>query len=316
MMYIGGGEGAAGGAVAAILQGGLRFAVLGLGDIIAAPVREDGAVAGHSGRQSTVKEVKACGHGPHQVLGRAGAHHVAGLGTGKLGGRMLRHPVREGLGLADGEAPHGVAIEADAGDGLDGLVPQGQVRAALDDAEQGLVVASASVAGAARPAVGALHGPSQRIGVGAVADALVQHHGDVHAKGLLVPHSELRREEALGAVDMGADEQAVFGDAAEHTQGVGLEAARVGEDGAVPSHEGVQASEALHGLDAGPQGEVVGVRQDDVGAQLPGLLGRKGLDGALGGDGHEGGGGHAPVGRGEQPGAGVAAGGLELEGDG
>ena len=43
-----------------------------------------------------------------------------------------------------------------------------------------------------------------------------------------------------------------------------LEAAAVGEDGAVPVHEAVQAAQLGDELVAGPQGEVVGVAEDDL----------------------------------------------------
>ena len=45
-----------------------------------------------------------------------------------------------------------------------------------------------------------------------------------------------------------------------------LEAAAVGEDRAVPAHEAVQAAQFGDQLVAGPQGEVIGVAEDDLGA--------------------------------------------------
>ena len=64
---------------------------------------------------------------------------------------------------------------------------------------------------------------------------------------------------------------------------------RVGEDRAVPAHEGVQAAEAGDALGAGAQHQVVGVGEDDVGAGGLHLVEVQRLDGGGGADRHEGG---------------------------
>ena len=66
-----------------------------------------------------------------------------------------------------------------------------------------------------------------------------------------------------------------------------LEAAAVGEDRPVPVHEAVQAAQLGDQLVAGPQGEVIGVAEDDAAPASRELLGRQPLDGGLGADGHE-----------------------------
>eukprot|EP00850_Spirogloea_muscicola_P019822 SM000200S05812 [mRNA] locus=s200:28910:32367:- [translate_table: standard] len=66
-----------------------------------------------------------------------------------------------------------------------------------------------------------------------------------------------------------------------------LEAARVGEQGAGPVHEAVEAAEAVEQRGAGAQREVVGVGQHDLAAQVGELLHGEALDGALRADGHE-----------------------------
>ena len=55
---------------------------------------------------------------------------------------------------------------------------------------------------------------------------------------------------------------------AEGRQAEDLVAAGVGEDGAVPVHEAVQPPQGLDGLHPGPQIQVVGVAQDDGGADF------------------------------------------------
>ena len=52
-------------------------------------------------------------------------------------------------------------------------------------------------------------------------------------------------EEEFGAVEMGAEFDAVVGDFAELGEAEDLEAAAVGEDGLVPVHEVVEAAEFL-----------------------------------------------------------------------
>ena len=49
-------------------------------------------------------------------------------------------------------------------------------------------------------------------------------------------------------------------------RGEDLEAAGVGEQGARPGHEAVQATETADGLVAGAEVEVIGVGEEDVGA--------------------------------------------------
>ena len=70
-------------------------------------------------------------------------------------------------------------------------------------------------------------------------------------------------------------------------QAVDLEAAAVGEDRAVPAHEAVQAAQLGDQVVAGPQGEMIGVAEDDLRAGFASWCGRQTLDGGLGADRHE-----------------------------
>ncbi len=89
-----------------------------------------------------------------------------------------------------------------------------------------------------------------------------------------------------------------------------LEPAAVGQDGAVPVHEPVQPAKGLDHLAPGPQVEVVGVAQDDLGAGGRKLLGRHRLDRAERADRHEDRGLDRPVGGFENAGPRAAAGAL------
>ena len=85
-------------------------------------------------------------------------------------------------------------------------------------------------------------------------------------------------------------------------QGEHLEAAAVGEHGAVPAHEPVQAAHGLHHLVPGAQVEVVGVGQLHLAADLLQIQGgHRPLDGPLGAHIHEHRGLHRAVGAGEHP---------------
>ena len=65
---------------------------------------------------------------------------------------------------------------------------------------------------------------------------------------------------------MRAEGDAVFGQLAQLGQRHDLKAAAIGQDRAGPAHEFVQAAEPRHPFGAGPQHQVIGVAEDDVGA--------------------------------------------------
>ena len=88
------------------------------------------------------------------------------------------------------------------------------------------------------------------------------------------PIAMLRREPVERAVEVAAERHAVVVDDPQVAERDDLEAARVGEDRAVPVHEPVQAAEPCDALVAGPQVEVVGVGQDDRGAGLADVVRR------------------------------------------
>ena len=83
------------------------------------------------------------------------------------------------------------------------------------------------------------------------------------------------------AVDVRAERDAVWVDLAHLGQAEDLEAARVGEHRARPAHEAVQAAKVGDQLGARPQVEMVGVAQDQAGAQLVQVARGQRLDGRL-----------------------------------
>ena len=74
-------------------------------------------------------------------------------------------------------------------------------------------------------------------------DRLVEGDRDVRAERLLDRDGELRREPVGRAVEVAAERDAVLVDDPQVAERHDLEAARVGQDRAVPVHEPVQAAE-------------------------------------------------------------------------
>ena len=118
--------------------------------------------------------------------------------------------------------------------------------------------------------------------------AFVEHHLDVGAEQALHLDGALGREQMRCAVDMRLEGDAVLLDTAELRQRHDLIAAEVGEDRSVPAHEAVQPAKLGDALGAGPQHQMIGVGEDDVGAGGAHRLRQHGLDGGRGADRHEG----------------------------
>ena len=89
------------------------------------------------------------------------------------------------------------------------------------------------------------------------------------------------------AVDVRAEDGGAIVDLEIGGEAVDLVAAAVGEDGARPVHELVQAAQFGDEFVAGPQREVIGVAEHDLHAGVFELLRRQSLDGGLGADRHE-----------------------------
>ena len=103
---------------------------------------------------------------------------------------------------------------------------------------------------------------------GGVADALVERHHDVATEGELDVHGRFRREQVRVAVQVRLEQDAFVGHLAEIAEAEDLEAAGIGQDGARPGHETVQAAQLADGLVARAEEQVIGVGQDDLGVEL------------------------------------------------
>ena len=220
--------------------------------------------------------------------------------------------------LAHGIAADAVAAEAPAAPGerllFDLAQPphafqaQIQVHAALHDAEERLVGARMRRQAATRPGAGVVHGARHELAGGGVRGALVQLHGDVGADELLDAHVLLGRPVDLAAVVDGLERDPVVGELHGVGEAEHLEAAGVGEHGAVVVHEAVDAPGLGHQLRAGAHGQVVGVREHHLAAELAQLVGGDPLHRGGGAHGHEHGRVEVAVGSGVGERAGVPAG--------
>ena len=116
------------------------------------------------------------------------------------------------------------------------------------------------------------------------------------------------------AVDVAAEVGALLGELAVVAEAENLEAAAVGEDGAVPAVELVQSARPGDYVHPGTQIQVVGVAQDYLGVHgIVQLVRVHGLYRADGAHGHKDGGEDLAVRRRYLAGAGFAAGGCMLK---
>ena len=298
---IGAGVAAADRAIAGGIGRDLVFGVSFVFDVEAAFAGEEQAVAGGAGGQHAIHHVHAHARVLLDLVGVADAHHVARLVLGQQRQHLGDHFEGQLAGLADAEAADGVAVEVHFDEALGALAAEIAVHAALDDAEEDLracpsefvapddfvAVGAEVIERAARPG----HGEAQALfgaaAVGGVLSALVEGHGDVGAESDLHVHGVLGREEVAAAVQVRAEADAFVGDLAQGAEREDLEAAGVGEHGARPTDEAMQAAHAADGLVAGAQVEVIGVAEDDFGAERFERVLGDGFDGAGGADGHE-----------------------------
>ena len=150
--------------------------------------------------------------------------------------------------------------------------------AALHDAEERAAVAREDRPAPGGPARRPRHRRLEAAPLGGERRTVVEGHGDVAAERLLDRHAALGRHHQQAAVQVRAEGDAVLGEGASVAQAEDLEAAAVGQERARPVHEAVQAAEPSDHLLARPQGQVVGVPQNHVEAQVLHVLRSQALD--------------------------------------
>ena len=104
-------------------------------------------------------------------------------------------------------------------------------------------------------------------------DDVIELHDHVGAEVALDLHDGLRREHVLRAVDVAAELHALFAHGAQRLEREHLEAARVGEDRAVPAHERVQPAERGDDIVARAQMQMIRVGEDHLRAGVAQVVG-------------------------------------------
>ena len=112
-------------------------------------------------------------------------------------------------------------------------------------------------------------------------EALVEHHRDVGSEARLDVHGGLRRQEVLAAVEMRPEGRALLVHFSARREAEYLIAAAVGQDRLVPADEFVKPAQSANALGAGTQIEMIGIREDDLGAEVLEIAMRDRLYGAL-----------------------------------
>ena len=241
-------------------------------------------------RQHTVEHVDAHAHAAYERGGVADTHQVARL----MLGHVLAHERRQGLEHGLVILAHRIATDTIARE-VAALLQmaqraqaQIQVHAALNDAKERLVIAGMRLIAALGPHARQLNGALNVGARGGIARALVELHADIGAEFHGDFHVVLGRPKHVAAVVIVDDKaHALIGELDGIVVAEDLETARVGEDGAVPVHELVQAAQLGDGILAGTHGQMIGIGEHDLGAELLDSLGRNALDVCLGAHGHK-----------------------------
>ncbi len=201
MAQVGSGEGPAGVALTAFINGVCVAGEGSVHQVDPAGAGERGVVTGETGGQDAIENVHPASDAVDQVFRCAHTHQVAGFIGGQQRVDHLEHLVHLLLGFAHGEPADGVAGQVERGDEAGGLGAQVREDAALDDAKERLVGAGFGGDAAFQPGVGPLHGFADVWQV--IRDgALVERHDDVRAKLFLYGDGTCGGEAVGRAVDV------------------------------------------------------------------------------------------------------------------
>ena len=165
------------------------------------------------------------------------------------------------------------------------------------------------------PAQRKIHRALDLAPLGRQPHAFVELHGDVGAEQNLHLDGALRRQCDHGAVEMGAERDALFLDFAQGRKRHHLKTAGIGQDRMRPAHERVQPAERRDPLGRRPQHQMIGVGEQDIGAGRAHIVMMHALDRRLRADRHERRRAHDAVRRCHLAGARGAVGGGEAEGE-
>src|SRR6266702_4238272 len=209
------------------------------------------------------------------LLGAADAHEIAWAVLRQQGGYFGGHLASDFVRLADSETADRVAGKIEIEKLSRAFAAQIGKRRALHDAE--LPLAEISVAPRAflkidtrapGPFCCALQRDFRFFAGRRRFDAFVKHHGDVRAESELNFGGFLWRKEMLGAIEMGTETHAVVRYFSQFGKAEDLIAAGIGEDGARPGHEMMQAAKFANEFVPRAQIEMIGIRENNFRAEL------------------------------------------------
>lgn len=245
-------------------------------------------VSAISRRQDAVKHIDSGPDGGDNIGGHSDTHQVSRPVGGQQRGRVLDGGDHEVVTFADAEAANGVAVEIHRHEFFGTSRSQVAVDAALDDGEEQLAVACMDRFTFAGPADGPLDGFLKPVRFARVRRTFVETHDNVGAERILRSNSRFSIQVDPRPIDVTCELYAVFADAVQGAQRKDLVSAAVGEDGAVPCHEAVEAAEAADCFGAGAEHEVVSVGEDHFGSGVAEVLWGEAFYGAARAYGHEG----------------------------
>ena len=130
---------------------------------------------------------------------------------------------------------------------------------------------------------------------GGILNALIQHHNNVRAQCPLDLHSLFGRQRMWRTVQVRTEFETVFPHPSQALEAHHLIAAAIGKDRTRPAHELVQAAQVADQFVPRTQVEVIGVGENNLGANLLEQILRHAFDSSGSPDRHEDGRFHIPV---------------------
>ena len=275
-------------AVASRLKHRLVFSKSGITDLKAALGCKNASTSAVSARQDAVEHVHAGSNSSHKISLVPHAHEVSRPIDWQHGGRHPDRLVERLSGLAHRHAADRVSGQIEGRHLLGRAAAKTFIGTTLHDAEQGLLVrASVRCHASLQPAGRAVDGLDKPLVVivtdllivrrcqfrPLLADtsgridrwrAVIECHDDVSPEIVLDLHGPLGREFDLRAIDNRLENNAVIAEQRGVGQRPGLKAARIGEDRAVPLHEGVDTTERGDEFIAGTEHQMPRIVENDL----------------------------------------------------
>ena len=242
-------------------------AAIGSAPQIASPqTGECHPLLGKRGRQYAVEHIDTAVYGFEQIAGGPDAHQVSRAVTRQQSGHRRRAVFSLCAALAHRKTTDGVAVEGHLRDGLGAFDAQVGVAGALHDAEQRLRRVAARRQAAMRPAMRHLHRAAGDTVLDRRGHALIEHHHDIGADGLLRFDTALRAQSNQGVVDIAGKFGVLLVERPASRQRKYLVTARIGQHRSRPIHESVDSAEFFKDLEARAQKQVIRIGQEDLGA--------------------------------------------------